>query len=293
MVRNVLLTGGTGFLGSHLLEAFLEQGYGVSLLKRSSSDVQNIKHLVDNIEVYDVDIESIEKPFLDRPITDVVHVACSYGRQGQNFNDIMEVNVMFGLRLWDAAVKYDVKNFVNTDTLLPSGVSNYALSKKQFTEWLYKGRHDLKVINLRLEQMYGPKDDVSKFIPWLISQLTDNVKSIPLTEGSQLRDFTHVDDVVSAFITAMKNAEHLPDFSSFDVGTGTPVSVRDFVTEIYRVHKLRNKNCNSRLDFGSIPLRDGDIKEIKLDNSQLLELGWKPKYYSKEIGIKRLYEDLV
>jgi CDP-paratose synthetase len=292
MVRTVLLTGGTGFLGSHLLEAFLEQGYGVSLLKRSSSDVQHIKHLVDNIVVYDVDIEGIEKPFLDRPITDIVHVACSYGRQGQSFNDIMEVNVMFGLRLWDAAVKYNVKNFVNADTLLPSDVSHYALSKKQFTEWLYKGRHNLKVINLRLEQMYGLRDDVSKFIPWLISQLTDNVKSIPLTEGSQLRDFTHVDDVVSAFITAMKNAENLPNFSSFDVGTGTPVSVRDFVTEIYRVHKLMNKKCNSRLDFGSIPLRDGDIKEIKLDNSKLLELGWKPKYYSKEIGIKRLYEDL-
>tara|TARA_B110000908_G_C10247747_1_gene449824 strand:- start:655 stop:1536 length:882 start_codon:yes stop_codon:yes gene_type:complete len=292
MNRTVLLTGGTGFLGSHLLEAFLQQGYSVSLLKRSSSDLKRIKHLTDNILVYDIDGDGIEKPFIDRPITDVVHVACSYGRHGQSINDVMEVNVMYGLRLWNAAVKYNVKFFFNTDTLLPPDVSDYALSKKQFSEWLYKGRDKLKVINLRLEQMYGSRDDVSKFIPWLISQLAENVEKIPLTQGNQLRDFTHVDDVVSAFLSTIKSADALPDFSSFDVGTGNPVTVREFVTEITRVYKLMNSQCTSDLSFGSLPLRDGEAMEIKLDNSKLLELGWRPKYWSKETGIKRLFEDL-
>ncbi|MGG2397475.1 NAD-dependent epimerase/dehydratase family protein [Pseudomonas sp. SH1-B] len=286
----VLLTGATGFLGSHLLEALLKQGYAVSILKRSTSNTWRIDHLLGQVSAFNVDQVSIEDAFKTEKIDSVIHTACSYGRDGQSVYEIVEANLMLGLRVLDAAVHFNANVFLNTDSLLPRHLNTYSLSKKHFSEWLQQRSNEIKVINLRLEHMYGPKDDGKKFVPWLIGQLRKNVARIPLTTGNQLRDFIYIDDVVSAYLLTLSVAETLPGYSEFDVGTGTLTCVRDFVESIYGIYKHQDPESHTQLGFGDIPMRDGEMLSIELDVQPLMQLGWRARF-TQEQGLKHVMKE--
>jgi nucleoside-diphosphate-sugar epimerase len=80
------------------------------------------------------------------------------------------------------------------------------------TEWLQKAAGKVQVINMKPEHMYGPKDDVKRFVPWVINQLEKNEKQINLTSGIQERDFVYVTDVVSAYIRVLEHRNSLESF---------------------------------------------------------------------------------
>lgn len=285
-MKHVLLTGATGFLGSHLLEALLRQGFEMSILKRSTSDTWRISHLLQQVGVYDVDKVPIDDVFREKHVDAVIHTACNYGRQGQAAHEVVETNLLFALKVLDAATSFNAGIFINTDTLLPKYLNAYSLSKKHFAEWAKQRHKDIKVVNLKLEHMYGPSDDRAKFVPWLISQLERGVERIPLTEGRQLRDFIYIDDVVSAYSLALKKADQLPEYSEFDVGTGQLCSVRDFVTNMYEIYK-KKLGTKTQLGFGDIPIREGELMSVEVDNTQLKRLGWDAKVSQKQ-GLERV-----
>lgn len=289
-MQHVLLTGATGFLGSHLLEALVSQGYKVTILKRSTSDTWRIEGLLGSVSSYDVDQISIEDVFKVERIDTVIHTACSYGRNGEAASEIVESNLMFGLRLLDSAVKYGVGVFINTDTLLPKDLNSYSLSKKHFSEWAQHRSKEISVVNLKVEHMYGPKDDEKKFLPWLIKQLRDNLERVPLTEGNQLRDFVYIDDVVGAYLLILKNATLLPAYSEFDVATGMLMPVREFVEAVYRMYKAQQPGNNSQLGFGDIPMRSGETPSICVNNHELIKLGWKIDF-TVEQGLKVIFKE--
>jgi nucleoside-diphosphate-sugar epimerase len=135
--------------------------------------------------------------------------------------------------------------------------------------------------------MYGPKDDVAKFVPWIIEQLKQNKSKIELTEGKQERDFVFVTDVTSAYLTVLKQRNGLSQFSEFDVGTGEPVTVRRFVTELAEQYKQRNPENNTVLGFGAMPYRENEIMEVIVDVDSLKRLGWMPKI-NHESGIRNI-----
>ena len=292
-MKHVLLTGATGFLGSHLLEALLRQGDQVTILKRSTSDTWRIKHLLEQVTAFDVDVQPLEDAFKARRVDAVIHTACSYGRKGEPPHSVVDTNLLFGLRLLDAAISFNTATFINTDTffntgsVLPKYLNSYTLSKKHFVEWLKQSSTRIRIINLKLQHMYGPKDDQTKFVPWVISQLEKGVKRIPLTDGTQFRDFIYIDDVVSAYLL-MVETEALPDgFTEFDVGTANIVSVRRFVGELHEAFKLQNPDLHTVLGFGDIPLGTGELTEVQVDNLTLKKLGWNPKY-SIDQSIKKM-----
>ena len=159
LLPRVLLTGATGFLGSHLLEALLNKGHEVVILKRSSSNIYRIQNKIDNVISYDVDLQPLDLAFEEQEIDVVIHTAGRYGRDGCSITKIIESNVMFGVKLLDACQKYNIDTFINTDTLLQSCVDNYSLSKKHFSDWLKQCSDEVQIINLKLEHMYGIKDD--------------------------------------------------------------------------------------------------------------------------------------
>ena len=288
-MKHVLLTGATGFLGSHLLEALLTQGYKVTILKRSKSDTWRIHHLLERVSAFNVDQVDIEEAFKAEKVDAVIHTACSYGRQGQSTYEVVESNLGFSLKVLDAAINFNTVTFFNTDTLLPKYLNAYSLSKKHFAEWLKQRSQVIKVVNLKLEHMYGPKDDQRKFVPWLIGQLEQGASRIPLTEGSQHRDFIYIDDVVSAYLLALKKAEQLHEYTELDVGTGELTSVRDFVSAIFAVYKSLNPDTKTQLGFGDIPIRKGEMMKVKVDNSVLKGLGWCA-ITQKTDGLKKIFK---
>jgi CDP-paratose synthetase len=291
MQPTILITGATGFLGSHLVEALLAKGHKVVILKRSTSNVWRIEHLMSQVVSYDVDLQPLELAFKEQQIDCVMHTACHYGRNGDSITQIVETNLMFGLRILDACLKFNIKIFFNTDTLLHKSLNIYTLSKKQFVEWLEQNSDKIQVINLKLEHMYGPKDDTTKFVPWILSQLKENVLEIKLTKGEQFRDFIYIDDVVSAYLTTLEKVSSLESFNNFEVGSGNLVSVKDFLDKIVKSYEAIIGVSSSKLNFGAIPYRVDEMMTVKLNNQPLLDLGWKPKVNITQ-GIKRVVAGL-
>jgi CDP-paratose synthetase len=274
---NILLTGATGFLGSHLLEALLNHGYNVVILKRSTSNLWRIQHLINQVKSYNVDNQPIEAAFAEQHIDIVIHTACHYGRNSDTMSTIVETNLMFGLRILDACLKFNTDTFFNTDTLLQKYLNIYTLSKKQFVEWLKQQSDKIQVINLKLEHIYGTKDDINKFVPWVLSQLQQNVPEIKLTKGEQQRDFIYIDDVISAYLVALDNLSKLGSFNEFDVGTGNLLTIKTFITQLKGVYEKQNGVVQTYLNFGALSYRSGEMMSVEVNNHALQQLGWAPK----------------
>ncbi|MGZ5029190.1 MAG: NAD-dependent epimerase/dehydratase family protein [Methylobacter sp.] len=288
--QTILLTGATGFLGSHLLEALLAQGHKVVILKRTTSNTWRIKHLLNQVTSYDVDVQHLALAFEQQRIDVVMHTACHYGRNGDPIHKIVESNLMFGLRILDASLKFNTDTFFNTDTLLQKHLNVYTLSKKQFVEWLAQQSDKIQVINLKLEHMYGRKDDTTKFVPWVLSQLRDQVPEIKLTQGEQQRDFIYIADVVSAYLTTLEKAPCLVKFNEFDVGTGKLVTVKSFLEQLKQNYEANIGPTVTKLAFGTLPYREGEMMTVEVNNQSLLDLGWSPQTELKSGIIKILTE---
>lgn len=287
--KTIILTGANGFLGSYLLEALITNGYDLIVLKRSTSNLLRINHLNGLYKSYDIDIQSIDNAFENKQVDFVIHTACNYGRKGEPSNQIVYDNLLYGLRLLDASIKYKVNTFINTDTLLPKNINDYALSKKQFVEWLKKGSEKLQVVNLRLEHMYGPKDDTNKFVPWIITQLYQNVDEIKLTNGEQLRDFIFIDDVISAYLTVLDNLMTLKKFNELDVGTGNLITVKYFLEQLKNVYENTFSETKTKFKFGALPYRLNEVMRFEINNLALKRMGWVPKTTLEE-GLKLLFK---
>ena len=288
--ETILLTGATGFLGSHLLEALIQQNYPVVVLKRSTSNIWRIANLSGEYKCYDVDIQPIEQAFKDQHIDCVIHTACHYGRNGDSISQIVESNLMFGLRILDACLKYRTCTFLNTDTLLQKHLNYYTLSKKQFVEWLVQQVDNIQIVNLKLEHMYGPKDDTTKLVPWVVSQLHRNLDEIKLTKGEQQRDFIYIDDVVSAYLRILENVSFLKKFNEFDVGTGRLITVRNFLEQLKEIYQSNFGSIDTKLAFGAIPYRNSEMMTVEVNNQGLVNLGWLPKTNLKE-GLEKILKD--
>jgi nucleoside-diphosphate-sugar epimerase len=197
---------------------------------------------------------------------------------------------MFGLKLLEESVNANVKAFINTDTLLDRNINSYALSKAQLVEWMkfLTTKNITKMINVKIEHMYGPFDDENKFIYWLINQLKQNVEKIDLTSGIQKRDFIYIDDIVSAYGTIIKNIDTFSNFKEFELGTGNSIEVKQFIDKIVQLLEIKQK-VFTKLNFGAIIYRDNENMNMQADIAKLEELGWKPKV-SIEDGIKNIID---
>lgn len=273
----ILLTGANGFLGSHLLEVLLTQQYKVVILKRSTSDVWRIEHLMDQVTSYNVDVQPLQQAFKEQEIDCVIHTACHYGRNGDSIHSIVESNLLYGIQVLEAAIECNVKTFINTDSLLPRDLTPYSLSKKQLVDWLKHQSDHIQVVNLRLEHMFGPKDDAAKFVSWVIAQLEANAPEIKLTQGEQQRDFVYIDDVVSAYLTVLSKLDALSSYSEFDVGSGVLTTVRSFLEQLKQAYEVSFGKLETQLVFGALPYRNGEIMSVDVNTQGLRDLGWSAK----------------
>ncbi len=295
MTKTILLTGATGFLGSHLLEALIKDGYKVVILKRSFSNTWRIDQFMDKVKSYNIDLIPFEKAFEEQKIDVVIHTATNYGRNNENVSKIVDVNLMFSLKLLETATYFNTNTVINTDTLQYKYLSNYTLSKKQFVEWLkaFGEAKKIKVVNLRLEHMYGPGDDAKKFVVWLMGQMLSNTSDINLTKGEQKRDFIFIDDIVNAYMLLLRQTKRLPQVSEFDVGTGKQISIKEFVLKLKdTVESIYNKPISTKLNFGAIPYREGEMMEVVEDVNPLFDIGWKPNFILAD-GLKLVVDEFM
>lgn len=286
----LLMTGATGFLGSALLRRFLHTPgkHEVTILKRSFSDTRRIAPLLAQIRSFDLDRQPLVEAFEGQHYDCVLHCATNYGREDEDAarSNMIETNLLLPLRLLELGANHGIRHFVNTDTLLDKRVSPYALSKRQFREWLKLFAESISTTTISIEHFYGPDDDQKKFVAYIIRSLLAEVPSIALTPGAQLRDFIFIDDVVSAFEHILDQLQaHQTGYVEYEVGTGNTISIRDFV---YLAKQICG-NDTTQLDFGAVSYRPNEPMTVNVDTTRLTATGWQPRI-SVDEGLRRTFE---
>ena len=123
----ILITGATGFIGSHLLGKLLKLNYKIVVLKRTISDTHRIEHLLDEVITYDVDeLNNFDKIFIDNKIDIIIHLSAMYLKEDKGKKEEQEmdkVNIYIPYQLLKSACKYKVKGFINTGTFFEYNLS--------------------------------------------------------------------------------------------------------------------------------------------------------------------------
>lgn len=278
----VILTGASGFLGGHLLEALLDAGYNVIAISRATQKIAVQNTTFPNVSF--VELKNIENilDMLDGNIVGIIHTATCYGRNGEKSSEVLAANVSYPLRLMEMCVNMGVELFINTDTILAKYLNTYSITKNHFLEWckFYSENSNLKIMNLKLQHIYGPRDDATKFTGMIFENLRNEATEIALTPGEQKRDFIYVSDVVDAYLLLLKNRDGLKKFQSWELGSGEPVSIRHFVETAHSLYE-----SPTLLKFGSLPYRAAEVMLSSSKSTELRSFGWVPKISLIE-GIK-------
>ncbi len=288
MKKSILIVGINGFLGSHLAN-YLKHNYNVIGLEHSLQNLFRIKN--EGFTVYESkNIDALESIFDKHQFQIVINVATIYRRQGESISSLLETNVNLSVRMLEFSIKYNVRQYFNTDSFFNNSkfsysyLFDYTLSKKQALEWieLLVKKTNCKVANMKIFHMYGENDAQGKFIPSIIEKIKGGERFVDLTAGEQTRDFIYVNDVVRAYECLIVNVEKLNQFQEFHVGTGESHSIKKLVSLIKEL-----TGSSIHLKFGELPYRDGEIMNSSITNFKLFELGWRPLYSLKE-GVKRI-----
>ena len=277
----ILLTGPSGFAGSALAHFWAKRGHELWLLARPSSRLDRLADLPASVRVVRASRPDEVTAVACEAMPDaIVHTACSYGRKGESPLDVMDANMRLGIALLQSILDRDALGeppalFMNTGTVLEPDVSLYALSKAQFSAWgaalAASKPQQLKFIDIRLQQMYGPGDDGSKFITHVIESCRQNVPRLALTKGEQLRDFIHIDDVVQAYDSILEKRHQFATSDAIDVGSGDAISMRSFVEMAKQL-----AGADTVLDFGAVNYRANEAMLCVADTTRLRSLGWNP-----------------
>ncbi len=287
-----LVTGGAGFIGSHLVDELLKRGDEVIVIDNLDSGKFRNLQTHSNLRFYHEDICSSEIERLFRGVDVVFHLAAIPRVQFsiKYPKTTNRANVYGTLNILEACRKNCVKRFVYSasssaygdqdrlplvETMNPNPMSPYALQKLvgEYYCKLYNLMHGMETFSLRYFNVFGPRQDPSGGYACLIPrsiQLVLNGKSPQINgDGSQTRDFTYVKDVVNANIVASKCSNPRAFGSVFNIGAGKNRSVNEVVSVI-----IGDSGIKSVYNPPVI-----EPKDTLADVSMAQEvLGWSPKW---------------
>jgi len=297
--RNVLITGASGFIGSHLVRNYLNDGYIVHIIVRPKSDIDLFKKIKTGLFIYTHNgtTENLFNIIKDIKPDIVIHLAASFSNSShkfQNINNLVTSNILFGTQLVQAMVMNDVKYFINTGTSWQhyenkdyNPICLYSATKQAFKDVLqyYIEATNLRVITLKLYHTYGPNDRRNKLFCQLRNAIKNN-KTLKMTPGEQLIDIVFIDDVVSAYTKAGDRlmAKKGKKSEEFFVSSGNHITLKNLVRKYY---KIMNKKENIIWGGNEYRLRE---EMIPYSNGKILP-GWQPLTDIDE-GIK-IMEDLI
>lgn len=269
-MERILIFGIDGFLGYHLSKK-LDKSFEIYGYVRSKN---KLFRLIENETILFDESENLITIFEKVKPHHVINVITTYSSKSSSV--MYNSNVVLPLKIYENCCEYGVLSFLNTDSFFNnpefkySYLSDYTLSKKHLIEWLKLfNKEPTKVFNLKIFHMYGPKDSQNKFIPSILEKLKSH-KQIDLTYGKQMRDFIHVDDVCEAYISVIKNRNRYSNYQNFEVGTGTLTSIYDLVNSMKKITRSKSK-----LNFGKIEYREGEIWSSSASTHELNKIGWK------------------
>ena len=300
---NILVTGCAGFIGSHLTERLLRDGFDVigidcftDYYPREYKD-KNIKNALEDerFTLIEQDIRSMDA-FPDANY--VFHQAAQAGVRkswGRDFEIYARDNILATQRLLEYYKDCEIKKFVYAssssvygdcelpmkETRMLKPVSPYGVTKLAAENlcYLYYENYGVPTASLRYFTVYGPRQRPDMAIHLFVRAILNREEITVYGDGNQTRDFTFVDDVVEAnLLAAMSSSQG----EVFNVGGGTRISVNELI-------KIMENVTGRRAVVKYIEKQKGDVKDTLADADKIGKLGWKPKVGIDE-GIRRFVE---
>jgi UDP-glucose 4-epimerase len=303
----VLVTGGAGFIGSHIVDRLLNDGHEVVVLDDFSTGHRS--NLAEHASLTIVEGD-ISNPHTVKEIMqgiDWVFHKAAVASVPKTVNDPVgssAVNYQGTLHLLEAARNNKVKRFVfassaalygdeptlpKTESMCPVTLSPYAVDKlaSEYACGMYAKLYGLETVCLRYFNVYGPKQDPSSPYSGVISIFTDKLKKHETPtifgDGNQTRDFVYVGDVVEANMKAVTTEAGVGQY--FNIATGNKITLNNLLRVLCDIYKT---------DFAAnyAAVREGDIREsyASIDKAKSL-LNWEPAVELGQ-GLKILCESL-
>lgn len=287
----VLVTGGAGFIGSHIVDKLVQKKYKVSVVDNlSTGRKENINKAAVFYKCDITDLNNLDSVFRNEEPDFVIHQAAQISAGGSlkspSFDAI--VNITGTINILECCVKYKVKKIIFASSAAVYGepqylpideqhelkpISPYGLSKLTAENYimLYKKLYGLEYTILRYANVYGPRQDaegeggvVAIFINRLLKGITVEIYG----DGRQTRDFIYVEDVANANIATLR-----ADYGGiFNISTNSQTSVRNLLNTLCVINGSITKPIYRRE-------RIGDIRKSSLDNTKTIQtLNWQCTY---------------
>ena len=286
--KNILITGGLGFIGSHIADELMEDNQITIIDNLSTGNIKNLKtpeH--ENLEIVEEDLRNTNLNDLTKDIDYIFHLAAmaSVPLSVENPIECNDVNVNATVKLLKAAADNNVKKIVfssssavygenrnmplkETEPLMPT--SPYAASKESCELYLssFYDSYSLNYTALRYFNVFGPKQDKNSqyaaVIPNFISALLEGKQAVIYGDGEQTRDFVYVKDIVRANIAACES-----DYNGIvNVASGEKLTIN-------RLYEIVKNTLGSELEPDYQPERLGDIKHSLADVSNMENINLK------------------
>lgn len=302
--QRILVTGGSGFIGSNLVRRLCKEGARVSITTKYKSAIDNIRlsSVWDELDdVVECDLRNLDAVLsLKDKAYDVVFHLAAYNHVGGSFvqvNESLASNAVGTANLLDHGPSFE--RFVYTATSevyglqdsvpfhetssLPFPISPYAIGKYTGELYARMRRHmdGRDIICLRPFNTFGPYQSERAVIPELIIKCLRGLK-VETTEGRQTREFNYVDNIVDGFIAAATGASY---DGVVNLGCGEEIAIRDLVQRIHDATESSSELC-----IGALPTRPTEIWRMSADATRAQEaLGWTPAV-SFDDGLARTIE---
>jgi len=300
---NVLVTGGAGFIGSHVVEGLIKEGFSpivVDNLSTGKTENLNPKALFYQQDIEDE--EMMERIFMLHKPVYVFHLAAqsSVSISVRNPVEDARTNILGTLVLLQKSVKYGVKKFIFSSTggaiygdnvniptseeELPNPISPYGIAKLSVERYLdfFSKEYNLDYVSLRYSNVYGPRQDPygeAGVVAIFTNKMLRGEKVTIFGDGEYIRDYIYVDDVVRANILSVEKGKNMV----LNIGTGRGTTVNDLFKMLKNIIGYTGEPVYA-------PPRKGDVRKSVLDCSKAKQiLGWEPKV-SLEEGLRRTVE---
>lgn len=297
----ILVTGGAGFIGSHLVDGLIEKGYEVAVIDDLSTGKKD--NLNPNAEFHELDINSddIADILKNGNFTHVIHQAAQVRVTRSLEDPVLDAtsNIVGSINLLENCRRYGVGRFIygnsggamsgNQDNLPMkeshpvSPESPYGVSKHTVEHYLtiYNKLYGLDYVSLRYPNVYGPRQDSSGeggVVAIFCNKLVNDERPVIFGDGEQTRDFTYVKDVVNATIMALEKGN-----GEFNISTNKETSVNELYEKLLEISGKNMEPVHGNE-------RGGELRRSVLDNSKARErLGWEPMV-SLDEGLKLTFD---
>ncbi len=295
---NILVTGGAGFIGSHLVDHLVSKKHNLIVLDNlSTGELSNIKQHIESGRIVFIEGDIRNSRAISRAtrsVDAIIHLAALISVEESKLEPILyhQVNVTGTLKLLKAAVKSKVKHFIFTSSAAVYGnpvklpinenhplnpISIYGATKIAAEQYIktYSNLHGLKTTILRIFNAYGPRQKYNPYagvITIFINNALNNKPLIIYGDGNQTRDFIYVKDVAKAIELAIESQTQ----GIFNIATGKPTTINQLASTIREL-------VNPKIEILHDKPRPGDIYHSYADVSKAeKELGFKAKIELRE-----------